>query len=57
MYIAVNIFHYVCMCVRACRRESERESASDFTTAIGLIGLSTVSFAIIPADLWCHMVV
>ena len=43
MYIAVNIFNNVCMCVRACRIERERER--DLTTAIGLFGVATFSFA------------
>ena len=44
MCIAVNIFNSVCMCVRACR--IERERYRDLTTAIGLFGVATFSFAI-----------
>ena len=46
MYIAANILTNVCMCVRACRIEREREIERDLTTAIELFGVATVSFAI-----------
>ena len=48
MYIAVNIFKNVCMCVCACvyDRERERQRVRDLTTAIGLFGVATFSFAV-----------
>ena len=48
MYIAVNIFTNVCMCVcvRVGETEREGERDRDLTTAIGLFGVATFSFAI-----------